>query len=337
MFAAGNSLLAAAFFAQVHLCATSAVPVVASRGRAIQCSATAFDRQLKVVLAEAETIGATAALRAHLDDLDEEFIPMLGDLIDEANGIEAERLLAIMSAFDEIYPSPVTMSNDVLDTHWRRFDGTIEDDEEAYVDLFAQPEGSPRPSVDERPSAYGEVSREGARRLFRAMGLDDARGAVFADLGSGAGRLVAQAWLELPSVEHAIGIELAPSRHAAAVRAWASVVAAGADHAALALSHAGKGTSKSSAPEWRCASLLDTDLSAVTHVYVSSLCMGDALMDALWTRLSGSVPTLETVATLRAFRAPEAAAFLVDVAAHVQMTWNRPDSPGTLVFIYKLR
>jgi hypothetical protein len=109
MFAAGNSLLAAAFFVQVHLCATSAVPVVASRGRAIQCSATAFDRQLKVVLAEAETIGATAALRAHLDDLDEEFIPMLGDLIDEANGIEAERLLAIMSAFDEIYPSPVTM------------------------------------------------------------------------------------------------------------------------------------------------------------------------------------------------------------------------------------
>jgi hypothetical protein len=169
------------------------------------------------------------------------------------------------------------------------------------------------------------------------MGLDDARGAVFADLGSGAGRLVAQAWLELPSVEHAIGIELAPSRHAAAVRAWASVVAAGADHAALALSHAGKGTSKSSAPEWRCASLLDTDLSAVTHVYVSSLCMGDALMDALWTRLSGWVPTLETVATLRAFRAPEAAASLVDVAAHVQMTWNRPDSPGTVVFIYKLR
>ena len=113
MFAAGNSLLAAAFFAQVHLCATSAVPVVASRGRAIQRSATAFDRQLKVVLAEAETIGAAAALRAHLDELDEEFIPMLGDLIDEANGIEAERLLAVMSAFDEIYPSPVTMSNDV--------------------------------------------------------------------------------------------------------------------------------------------------------------------------------------------------------------------------------
>ena len=65
------------------------------------------------------------------------------------------------------------------------------------VDVHDLPTGAPRPFVGERPSAYGEVTPQGARRLFAAMGLRPQEianaDAMFFDLGSGAGRLVAQA------------------------------------------------------------------------------------------------------------------------------------------------
>ena len=116
-------------------------------------------------------------------------------------------------------------------------------------------------------STYGEVTPDGARALFRAMGLCDTEDAacepfaVFCDLGSGTGRMVAQAWLELP-VAHAIGVELAPSRHAAAVRAWDSLSASGS---ALL-------TPGGAPPEFRQESMLQTDLSNATHIYIASLC-----------------------------------------------------------------
>ena len=57
---------------------------------------------------------------------------------------------------------------------------------------------------------------------------------VFIGLGSEVGGLVAQAWLQLVGtrssgaiIQRAISVELAPSRHVTAERAWASVVAAG--------------------------------------------------------------------------------------------------------------
>ena len=83
-------------------------------------------------------------------------------------------------------------------------DGSIPEHEELLVDLHGLPDGAKRPYVGERASAYGEVTRDGARILFESMGLvslprsETARQdvlsspAVFADLGSGAGRLVAR-------------------------------------------------------------------------------------------------------------------------------------------------
>ena len=48
---------------------------------------------------------------------------------------------------------------------------------------------------------------------------------MFVDLGSGAGKLVAQARLELPPerLARAVGVELSPSRHNLASRGWASL------------------------------------------------------------------------------------------------------------------
>ena len=338
------------------------IPQFSARVVAARCSAVdPFETTLRAVLAEADEIGATNSVKDHLAWIDEKFIPSLGARIDACTDKdEAFKLLAIMEAFEAIYPSSFGIeatagqveteqaslddeSEDqqridaILQTHWNRFDGTIDDDEESYVDMFDLPEGSSRPYVGERPSAYGEVTRRGARQLFRAMGLRDREGmmppVVFADLGSGAGRLVAQAWLELPRVEQAIGVELAPSRHRAAVRAWGSVVAAGeaeptfvrqcAPHAARPM------------PEFRLASMLETNLTGVTHCYVASLCMADTLLDALWDRIRSSAPSVSTIASLRAFRAAEAHAALSHVT-HVQMSWNREGSPGAEVFIYRL-
>ena len=82
----------------------------------------------------------------------------------------------------------------------------------------------------EKPSTYGEITPLGARQLFGAMELLDdgprkpkhqvSHGHFF-DLGSGTGKLVGQAVLELPNkrVEKATGIELSPSRHEYAIRA----------------------------------------------------------------------------------------------------------------------
>ena len=39
--------------------------------------------------------------------------------------------------------------------------------------------------------------------------------------------------------------------------------------------------------------MLETDLSRVTHVYVASLCMPDALMDGLWAVLQRDAPRLQ--------------------------------------------
>ena len=161
----------------------------------------------------------------------------LGAEIDKAAdaGRDYATMWDVMSAIDELYSPPPTegstAADALIEAHWGRFDGIVDEEEEKQVDLHHLPPGTGRPDVGHRPSAYGEVSRRGARELFKAMGLQrEGVGACFIDLGSGVGRLVAQAWLELPpsSMDRAIGVELAPTRHAAAVRAWRRLVDSGA-------------------------------------------------------------------------------------------------------------
>ena len=76
------------------------------------------------------------------------------------------------------------------------------------------------------------------------------------------------------------------------------------------------------------------DLSAATHVYVASLCMGDELLDALWARLRRDAPRLRVVASLREFRAPPAPE--CTEVAEVEMTWCGEGEPGALVYVYEV-
>ena len=92
-----------------------------------------------------------------------------------------------------------------LSTYWHPSDGWVATDEEAYEIDQRNNAGNPAAGggghdVAHRSSAYGEATSLGARQLFRHMGMTDdpldpnpsTDAVVFFDLGSGAGRLVAQ-------------------------------------------------------------------------------------------------------------------------------------------------
>jgi len=269
-----------------------------------------------------------------------------------------------------------------LTAHWRRTDGDLEDESEALlVDTHGLPKGAMRPFVGERASAYGEVTILGARQLFNEMGLLGARDSpeagksnkVFVDLGSGAGKLVCQAWLELaapvksfqadaepPQVARCVGVELAPSRHRAAVRAWASLSrdpvlfrlllgpgrkmgSAGAGTGAAGGGDESQASSmepRSAPPRFVLGSMLDADLFDATHVFVASLCMPAAVLASLAARLGDRccAPRLEVVALLSPLPAPLPARL---EAAHpravgaVETSWTKARDETAGLYLYR--
>jgi hypothetical protein len=181
-----------------------------------------------------------------------------------------------------------------------------------------------------KPSTYGEITPLGARQLFGAMGLydynryrkgqhfdsdaDDDDGAHFYDLGSGTGKLVAQAVLELSSpllgkttLKKATGIELSPSRHQAAIQSKQNTVNTLCNTKKLkSLFSSSSSSSSRQQYEYNIynatanniindnnnnkleliqGDLFDIDLSTATHIYIASLCFPDNLMLKLEERL----------------------------------------------------
>ena len=227
--------------------------------------------------------------------------------------------------------------DELLSRYWNDGEGFVVEDEAelAMIDEhgLAEADDGYRAAVLAEAygaSTYGEVTLDGARSLFAAMGLHEARDAHFFDLGSGVGRLVAQAWLELPEecLASAVGVELSPTRHTAAERAWAAL-AAGSSTRCRA-----KG-----APEFRLESMLDADLSQATHIYVASLCMPDGVLDALWSRLQESAPKLQVLATLYPMR--KAAGRPLEAwreptrTVQVDMSWTEGDGVGADVYLFE--
>lgn len=172
-----------------------------------------------------------------------------------------------------------------------------------------------------KPSTYGEITPLGARQLFQSMGMTTSQDIVFMDFGSGAGRLVGQAFLELNGkIERSIGVELAPSRHAAAVRARTKLMdeLKSSDDTLVHLS-----------PPYELyeEDLFSADVSNATHVYVSSLCFTHQMMERLETKLRTQAVKLEVVASLQMF--PSAT---VSGTSYVQMSWTEPY--GCQVYFY---
>jgi Histone methylation protein DOT1 len=154
-----------------------------------------------------------------------------------------------------------------------------------------------------KPGTYGEVTTIGARQLFYHMGLtavtrdDDDDGMVFMDMGSGVGKLVIQAYMELPRLDHAIGIELAPIRHQYALSAWQEL-----ELSAVEVRNSRKDILVREARlELLEGDIFEADVSEVTHLYIASLCFSDSMMERLAAKLDKEATRLQCVATLRNF------------------------------------
>ena len=245
---------------------------------------------------------------------------------------------------------------------------------------------SEKESSSRDPSTYGEITELGARQLFQRMGLfhrktkwlnnndddvDDDDRFVFYDLGSGVGRLVVQAYMELPNLKSVLGVELSPTRHEAALTAWSII---GQDAVNLRRQHMmtiqtndkqngrtnpitdnddGDATVDNCRIEFRQGDLLKQDLSNVTHIYLASLCFTDDMMHQIARKLINGAPKLQCVATLRKFPNHLGEELLVrndgtqnrlpirrdkkslqPQSHRVEMTWTKVQGTGCVVYFY---
>mmetsp|Transcript_115 Transcript_115/g.223 ORF Transcript_115/g.223 Transcript_115/m.223 type:complete len:297 (-) Transcript_115:1061-1951(-) len=240
----------------------------------------------------------------------------------------------------------------VLQSEWDERDGFDAPliDQDFVDDKYCSTAGD----YSRRPSTYGEITSLGARQLFHHMrmykpipiGLGRNRtkarthsngDIVFFDLGSGAGRLIAQSYLELPRVRKSVGVELAASRHMAAVRAWRKLIECGdADRIRGMGLVEGRRSEQNAARSVRFCEgdLFALDISEATHVYASSLCFTNVMMSGLAEKLQAEAPNLHCVATLQKF--PPGSLFDISYPAmeFVEMSWTKARGEGCPVYFY---
>lgn len=152
----------------------------------------------------------------------------------------------------------------------------------------------------------------GARQLFYHMGLSAPpksnidRGnpkIQFFDLGSGGGRLVLQSHLELPSVCRSVGIELSPTRHEIAMRRMKKLVVSGTVDRIRESAQKSwgweTGVCSSAVIDLIQGDLFELDISKATHMYLSSLCFSDSMLDRIVHKIETEGFSLQIVASLR--------------------------------------
>ena len=158
------------------------------------------------------------------------------------------------------------------------------------------------------PETYGEVTSLGARQLFRHIGLtadatqNEHPEYQFFDLGSGGGRLVVQAHLEMPSVVKSVGVELSHSRHKAAASMWGELKESGEARRIRAAAEESWGLGRSKTDptvELHEGDLYALDISEATHIYVSSLCFSEDMLERLVEKIELEGGRLQVLASLR--------------------------------------
>lgn len=276
---------------------------------------------------------------------------------------------AITLCLPMMAPPPTSLSqcahraaiDEVLREAWGERDGfEISSEETSRIDGMYRGNEPERAEGGKSPSIYGEVTSLGARQLFGYMGMcsgpfsprragqGGSEEMTFYDLGSGAGRLVVQSYLELPRVRRAVGVELSPSRHKAAVRAWSelmdsrrardvrgmgiladSVGGSGGDGGA-----AGPDSGEGGCVELCEGDLFQLDVESATHVYASSLCFTEEMMAKLANKLEGEAPVLRCVASLQKF--PPGSLFGIShpLMEWVEMSWTKDRGEGCPVYFY---
>ena len=186
-------------------------------------------------------------------------------------------------------------------------------DEEALIRAASGPDGG----------TYGEITAVGFRTLMRTCGLGPSD--TFADLGSGFGSAVLQAASEF-NVRHACGVELAPSRHRAAVRAWEEAEPDVRERVRLVEGDAAEASGV---------------LEETTVVWLSNLLFGPPLQARL-SALVADAPTVRLVAVLKKFPDGPPRGFVEDDCPVLcQMSWTNPGdgvnppAPGHPCVVYR--
>jgi Histone methylation protein DOT1 len=163
--------------------------------------------------------------------------------------------------------------DDLLNEHWKGKCTWLRDEAEK----------------DKKKFTYGEMTPLGVRQLIQFLGLqtidvhDEANQmdpTVFYDLGSGAGKLVVQMFLEkVASIS--IGVELSKRRHELAVKSWNSVQEASElsqEDLVCKILQDNQVVEQERVQLWN-RDIMETDLSDATHIYISSLCFPKGLAD----------------------------------------------------------
>ena len=174
-------------------------------------------------------------------------------------------------------------------------------------DASAQDRDQLERSAGPGASIYGEILPQAARRLLRWFALD--RDDVFADLGSGAGRLVIQAACETP-VGRALGIELSADRHRAALAARRTIAAAMPDPARWL-----------ARVELRNEDLRHSDLRAVTHAWLAATTWSAALLADALRQLDAQATRLRTLVVTRPLPPPWDRRFPARGEFDLDMSW----------------
>lgn len=202
-----------------------------------------------------------------------------------------------------------------------------------------------------KPSTYGETTPLGARQLFHYMGMTsdglDNEDIVFVDMGSGVGKLVMQVYLELPRISRSIGIELAPLRHQAAVKAWSELEpVAKKIRAEIPI---GGGPISEADLELINGDFRESDLSEATHIYISSLCFTEDMMYQIAKKIEQDAPNVQCIATLCSlpsdfqrkgirdrinFEVIYKTFGLIERTEFVEMSWTEYSNTGSTVYIY---
>ena len=179
-------------------------------------------------------------------------------------------------------------------------------------------------------ATYGECTTEGARAIFDVLGLlrasddDQPTDVYFADLGSGVGKLAAQAYVEL-CIDGVLAVELGERRHERAKEGWKRFVLS--DDARRLK----KGTFDENELTFLRADATAVDLTGVTHCFVANLCFDDEANARLSDHLARA-PALRKVAVLRELTHAD---FSLTRRSRAQMSWNPIGQASDLILYEK--
>jgi hypothetical protein len=172
----------------------------------------------------------------------------------------------------------------------------------------------------------------------------DAANHQFFDLGSGGGRLVIQSYLELPSVCRSVGVELSPTRHEIAMTRLNNLKSSGDLDRIRQLASRVLEKSDGNLPskiDLYQGDLFQLDISEATHIYISSLCFTDEMLERIVHKMESEATSLQIVASLRLLPLRKSSAKRIvrlgdkPWQEFIEMTWNKGD--GCPVYFYSVK